>query len=396
PVTLTLTGRPLGPSRAVEMVLVDDDPQFWNQYDLVGLAGATLTAPIQQVQVDAFVGGTFTAGADGVEVTGGAWLLGEPGPAFALPAGVAPQDVQGLRFTFSRTDGSVWENPATPTQAVPITVERREELRTGGPVLPDLVANPPAPGETAPGVASNTVTGTVTGADLVVDPGTGDLVPVSAADDAAAQVVYAHATNGVRVAKAFGGVVTGSTQPPAAVFPMTLAVTNTGNRPISDLVVADTPMPTDAQGAQLRLADVAEPFSYALAGAAPDPANGDPLPTDPAEVTVEQTGDLEGLVFSFPEGAVLEVGQTYTITVQVQFRVGLPAGTVVRNTVGVTGDRPWDVCAAARRRDRRVRGRLRRPARPGGRHRAVEVRQGDERRPARRDGRPGGAEPGRR
>src|SRR5690606_20783464 len=169
--------------------------------------------------------------------------------------------------------------------------------------------------------------------------------PVSAADDAAAQVVYAHATNGVRVAKAFGGVVTGSTQPPAAVFPMTLAVTNTGNRPISDLVVADTPMPTDAQGAQLRLADVAEPFSYALAGAAPDPANGDPLPTDPAEVTVEQTGDLEGLVFSFPEGAVLEVGQTYTITVQVQFRVGLPAGTVVRNTVGVTGDRPWDVCA---------------------------------------------------
>src|SRR5690606_29272215 len=124
PVTLTLTGRPLGPSRAVEMVLVDDDPQFWNQYDLVGLAGATLTAPIQQVQVDAFVGGTFTAGADGVEVTGGAWLLGEPGPAFALPAGVAPQDVQGLRFTFSRTDGSVWENPATPTQAVPIIVER--------------------------------------------------------------------------------------------------------------------------------------------------------------------------------------------------------------------------------------------------------------------------------
>src|SRR5690606_15251669 len=123
PATLTLTGRPLGPSRAVEMVLVDGDPQFWNQYDLVRLAGATLTAPIEQVQVDVLAGGTFTARPDGVEWTGCAWLLGEPGPAFALPAGVAPQDVQGLRFTFSRTDGSVWENPATPTQAVPITVE---------------------------------------------------------------------------------------------------------------------------------------------------------------------------------------------------------------------------------------------------------------------------------
>src|SRR5690606_41467113 len=131
PVTLTLTGRPLGPSRAVEMVLVDDDPQFWNQYDLVGLAGATLTAPIQQVQVDAFVGGTFTAGADGVEVTGGAWLLGEPGPAFALPAGVAPQDVQGLRFTFSRTDGRSEERRVgndSRSRGLPIHVKKRNNV----------------------------------------------------------------------------------------------------------------------------------------------------------------------------------------------------------------------------------------------------------------------------
>src|SRR5690606_8570277 len=60
PVTMTLTGQPQGPSRSVEMVLIDDDPQFWNQYDFVGFDGASLTAPIQQVQVDAFTGGTFT------------------------------------------------------------------------------------------------------------------------------------------------------------------------------------------------------------------------------------------------------------------------------------------------------------------------------------------------
>ncbi|MFJ3404454.1 DUF5979 domain-containing protein [Promicromonospora sp. NPDC090134] len=345
PVTMTLSGQPQGPSRAVEMVLTDDDPRFWNQYDFAGFDGATLTSPIDRVQVDAYTGGTFTEGPDGVEVTGGGWVTGSPSDAFALPGSVSPADVQGLRFTFTRADGAIWENPANPTQTVPISVERRDELRTGGPVLPDLAANPPAPGETAPGVASNEVDGTVTGADLVVDPETGDLVPVSGADSASAQVVYVHASNGVEIVKDFDGTVTGGTQAPNAVFPMNIAITNTGNRPVYDLTVTD-PMPVGQGGAQLRLADVDEPFSYALAGEPPDPDNGPPLPTDPADVTVDQTGDLVNLEFTFPEGSVLEVGQTYTITVQVQFRVGLPAQTVVDNTVGVTGDRPWDECAA--------------------------------------------------
>ncbi|CAM3798490.1 DUF5979 domain-containing protein [Occultella aeris] len=346
PVTMTLTGQPVGPSRAVEMVLTDDDPQFWNAYDFVGFDGATLTPPIQQVLVEAYVGGTFTEGPDGVEVDGGGWVGtdGEPSATFALPDGVDPQEVQGLRLTFTRTDGSIWENPANPLQEVPISVERREELRTGGPVLPDLADNPPAPGETAPGVTSNTVQGEITGADLVVDPDTGDLVPVSNSAEAAAQIVYVHATNGVTIVKDFNGVVSGSTQPPATAFPFNITITNSGNRPISELVVTD-PMPTDAGGGQLVLAEVEEPFSYALAGAAPDPANGDPLPTDPDEVTVEQTGNIEAFTFSFPEGTVLEVGQTYTITVQVEFRIDVPPNTLVQNTAGVTGDRPWDACA---------------------------------------------------
>lgn len=350
PTTMTITGQPVGPSRSVEMVLTDDDPQFWNQYDLVGFAGPVLAAPIQQVQVDAFVGGTFegTPGsADPVTVTGGDWVPGVPATTFALPDGVAPEDVHGLRFTFSRTDGGVWENPATPAQSVPVSVERREDMRSGGPVLPDLEANPSAPGETAPGVASNTVTGTTTGADLVVDPESGETVPVSATDDAQAQIVYQHAQNGAQVVKDFNGVVSGASSSPDAVNEMRIAVTNTGDRPIVDPVIVDSPMPADAEGPQLRLADgVADPYAYTLTGAAPGPANGPPMPTDPDEVIVEATGDLESLTFTFPEGTVLEVGQTYTITVQVQFRVGLPPQTLVTNTAGVTGDRPWDECVS--------------------------------------------------
>ncbi|GAB6939560.1 hypothetical protein JCM11754A_30870 [Isoptericola variabilis] len=345
PVTMTLTGQPLGPSRSVEMVLTDDDPQFWNQYDFVGFDGASLTAPIQQVQVDAFTGGTFTGdpgSSDPVTVTGGAWVEGTPSGTFALPAGVAPEDVQGLRFTFTRTDGSVWENPATPTQSVPISVERRDEMRSGGPVLPDLAANPPGPGETDPGVASNSVRGTTTGADLVVDPESGELVPVSAEDEAEASILYQHATNGVMIVKDFDGTVTGGTEAPNAVFPMNITVTNTGDRPIVDPVVTD-PMPVDDEGAQLRLADVDDPYRYALTGDDPDPGTPD-LPTDAADVTVDQQGDIESLEFAFPEGSVLEVDQSYTITVMVSFRVTLPPQTVVENTAGVVGDRPWDEC----------------------------------------------------
>ncbi|WP_278235606.1 DUF5979 domain-containing protein [Isoptericola sp. AK164] len=347
PVVMTLTGQPLGPSRSVEMVLVDDDPQFWNQYDFVGFdPSAALVDPIQQVQVDAFVGGVFSGNpgsTDPVTRAGGDWVVDDDVSAtFDLPDGVTPEDVQGLRFTFSKTDGSVWENPATPTQPVPIQILRRDDLRSGGEVLPDLAANPSAPGEDAPGVASNTVQGTTTGADLVVDPDTGDVVPVSSGDEAEASMLYQHATNAVEIVKDFRGSLDG-TEPPDAVVPMNITVTNTGDRPIVDPVITD-PMPTDADGPQLRLADVDEPYSYALQGAAPDPANGSPLPTDPDDVTVDRAGNISSLEFTFPEGSVLEVGQSYTITVQVQFRVTLAANTVVENTAGVTGDRPWDQC----------------------------------------------------
>ncbi|WP_166844074.1 DUF5979 domain-containing protein [Isoptericola sp. BMS4] len=349
--TLTITGQPTGPSRAVEMTLTDVDGSFWNQYDLLGLDASTLTAPIDRVQVDACTGGTYEEASD--TFAGCTWTDGTPSTTFALPDGVDPAAVVGLRFTFTRADGAIWENPANPTQAVNLEVRVRDTLRSdpGTPVASDLAQNDPAPGEDAPGVATNDVTSTVTGADLVFNPDDPEN-PTPVTSDAAASgtIVYQHTENGVEVVKDFAGVPSGGTQEPSAAFPMSIAVTNTGNRPIYDLDVIDDPMPTDDDGPQLRLAPDADPqFSYALSGAAPDPANGDPLPTTDAgtegDVVVDRSGDLAGLEFTFPEGSVLEVGQTYTITVMVQFRVGLPANTLVENTVGVTGDRPWDDCA---------------------------------------------------
>jgi len=355
--TLTITGQPTGPSRAVEMVLTDVDGSFWNQYDLVGFDASVLTAPIDQVQVDACVGGTYDEAND--TFADCTWTDGESADAFALPDGVTdPSTVTGLRFTFTRADGAIWENPANPVQAVNLEIQVRDTLRSdpGTPVPSDLAQNAPAPGETAPGLATNDVTSTVTGADLVFNPDDPENpVPVTADADAQGVITYQHTENGVQIVKDFAGVVTGGTEEPNAVIPMNITVTNTGNRPIVDPVIVDDPMPSDADGPQLRLADVDEPYSYALTEpedrdpALPPPPgrpNGPQMPTDPADVTVDRDGNIFGLTFTFPEGTVLEVGQVYTITVQVQFRTGLAANTVVNNTAGVTGDRPWDECVS--------------------------------------------------
>jgi len=354
--TLTITGQPMGPSRAVEMTLTDVDGSFWNQYDLVGFDGSALVTPIDQVQVDACVGGTYDVASD--TFADCTWFDGDPSGGFALPDGVTdPSDVTGLRFTFTRADGAIWENPANPTQPVNLEVRVRDTLRSdpSTPVPSDLAQNAPAPGETAPGLATNDVTATVTGADLVFNPeDPANPVPVSADAEAQGTITYQHAENGVEIVKDFAGVPSGGTQEPSAVFPLNITVTNTGNRPIVDPVIIDDPMPSDAAGPQLRLADVEEPYGYTLTEpedkdpALPPPPgrpNGPQMPTDPDDVTVDQDGDLLGLTFTFPEGTVLEVGQSYTITVQVQFRVGLGANTLVENTAGVTGDRPWDECA---------------------------------------------------
>jgi len=348
--TLTITGQPTGPSRAVEMTLTDVDGSFWNQYDLIGFDASTLTAPIDQVQVDAYTGGTYDEASD--TFTGGTWTDGEPSGTFALPGGVSAADVVGLRFTFTKADGTIWENPANPTQAVNLEVQVRDTLRSdpSTPVPSDLEQNDPAPGEDAPGVATNDVTSTVTGADLVFNPEDPENpVPVTADAEASGTINYQHTENGVKIVKDFDTDITGGTKPPGAPFPMNITVTNVGNRPIYDPVVIDDPMPSDPDGPQLRLADVDEPFGYALTEPGTPPVgqpNGPQMPTDPDEVTVDQDGNIAGLTWTFPEGTVLEVGQVYTITVQVEFRTTLAANTVVDNTAGVTGERPWDVCQA--------------------------------------------------
>lgn len=335
PITMTLSGRPSGSARTDRMQLVDVDPRFWNQYDLAGVNPITFTAPINRVQIDALTGATFSVDDHGNPVvTGGTWTDGAASTTATLPAGVDPSEVQGLRITFTRADGAIWENPSRPSQSIRFDIVRRDALRTGGPVLDDTSINAPAPGETLPGVATNEMTAQVWGAIEVGG------APITAIDDAVDTVLFQHRTNEVRVRKSPSGQ-----RAPAAQIPYVLTFTNTGAAPIVNPVITDR-IPVDAQGPMVQLdPDIAtgtSHYSYSLSGPAPTLPNGTPMPVEVQDVTVEEDPTL--LRFTFPEGSVIEPGQTYTITVRMKFRPGLPGNTAVTNTVGITGDSPWDVC----------------------------------------------------
>ncbi len=336
PVTVTLSGRPVGPdgtgnppSRAVKLVLEDTAPTFFNQYDFAGYAAITWVNPVNQVQADVYVGGNWSVNGSGDPVlTGGDWVTGPtvtaPDTTPSLPGGVTADQVQGVRFTFTKSDGSNWENPADPTQTASFTVTRRNDLNTGGPVPSDLDGSTPAPGETVAGDATNTTTATVTSSDKDAN---GD--PLTANDDATATVRYHHANNAVQVRK----TPSDDTESPGTPFKYTMTFKNTGDVDITNPVISDV-FPSDAQGPQIQLApDPA--YSFAIAG-------GTGMPTDPADVTI--AASATGIVFTFPDGSTLPIGATYTITFMVVTRPGLAAGTQFTNTVGIVGDRPWDAC----------------------------------------------------
>jgi hypothetical protein len=126
---------------------------------------------------------------------------------------------------------------------------------------------------------------------------------------------------------------TGETKAPGTPFKYTMTFKNTGDVDITNPVITDI-FPSDAQGPQIQLApDPA--YTFAISG-------GTGMPTDPADVTIDASDT--GITFTFPDGSTLPIGATYTITFQVVTRPGLAADTQFKNTVGITGDRPWDAC----------------------------------------------------
>ncbi|MGA9583142.1 MAG: DUF5979 domain-containing protein, partial [Allosphingosinicella sp.] len=245
-----------------------------------------------------------------------------------------------MRFTFTQVDAQgdfvQWENPTNPRQDVPVLVQRRAELRTGGEVPSDRSDLAAAPGEDAPGEFTNdidvfacAILDTICESE---DPDNPSIVQAEASDT----ISYQHLPSAVTIEKT---PPTGAEVLPGSVIPYTIAVTNDGEWPIENPVITDTP---DAGLLQLD-PDAGEdgPYAYAVTGTAQG-STGLPMPTDAADVAVTVVGDA--YTFRFADGTNLEVGQTYTITIDMVTVPGVPAGTVIGNAAEVSGDRIFDEC----------------------------------------------------
>ncbi|MBX3067020.1 MAG: hypothetical protein KF844_00010 [Cryobacterium sp.] len=351
---LTLSATSNGSERVKQITITDDRATFWNSFDFVANPANSPTLPAFSpnptgadtvIQVEACVGGTWSASAiainpdqtcterGGTWVGAGTWKTQTQARAAFLPTGVVASDVQGLRLTIKRANDSQWENPNHPAFNIPVTIQRRTTLRTGGDVLTDYTGNAPAPGETVAGRTTN-------GIDSRVDGIWGG----SATASNTATYNYLHATVGVRVEKSPAGI-----KAPGSLFNYTLQVTNTGTFPIQNPVITDY-LPTDGTGAML-IFDPDNPwtYNYQLTGAPPSPANGTALPSGTSGPTVNTTQDSYGptqIQFTFPTGSVLEVGQIYTITIPMEFRPGLVNNVDVTNSFSIRGDRQFDTCTA--------------------------------------------------
>ncbi|KAF2412983.1 hypothetical protein B1729_12100 [Microbacterium sp. B35-04] len=341
PVTVTLSGQPAGSTRAYTMTMNDDDPTFWNAMDFVGPdPGWQLPPPVAKVQVCYLDGGDFTDANVITGDVGGTWTcmprLGDLSVAAAKTfLENAPSTLHGLSFQFWSAAELGWLNPVNPIINVPFFVERRADLRTGEPTPTTRSDQIPAPGEEDAGVFVDTIT--VSGLSAFIAPG------VRLDDEQTAEAEYrnVHLQASVSVAKSPTGDVR-----PGVEIPFTLAYTNTGERALTDVVFTDD-LPLTATGEPQLIFDPdrdpsVPPWSFALTGAAPTPPNGDPLPVDPEEVDVQDLGT--SIVFTMPEGSVLEPGQTYTITLRMMLRPGLTPNDSVTNTATIDIAEPLDEC----------------------------------------------------
>ena len=354
--TVTLTGQPSGNVPTTRMVIDDSTPTFWNAYNFTGFGALTFASPINRVQTDVLIGvpGALTPSTvTAVCSTDPApcWVDGSSQSTLAvptLPSGKTNADIRGVRFTFTKADYSAWERPHNPAQSVSFTVARRSTLVSpaGTPVASDLYTNTtPAPGETAIGTFTNTVT--VTDAAATGPTDTNPIWSDTASDTK--QITYHHLPAKVKIEKKPAG-----DWPLGGDIPYSIAVTNTGtssdhDKVLGSVVVTDN-LPGDSVGGpDLVLPsdpDTGNPetpaqvFSYTMTSG----ATVEPVPTVTAVMSPANSDGTQLITFTLASGQTIPLGWTLTINATLDFRAGLDAYTPVTNSATVTADQVFDTC----------------------------------------------------
>ena len=301
-----------GTLTAKTLQITDQDTDFWDAVDFVSLGTITPPAAGQldradSLQVDAFANGAWVNGA------------ANPVASAALPAGVAPADVRGLRFTFTDTstlnEGYVLTPcPGTdPTESCAGVIDfdvvpRLTLLSTGGP-LPDEVL------DTATG-AFTTRLHPDPDAPTVIGPVTDNLV-------------FRVGDPQLDVDK----TPEASTVQPGQLGTFNLTTTNNGTANLPDVTVSD-PLPTGILFDRTFVGDGGQPYTVTwsnLPAGYPAPPNAVfEAVADPAEP------DRVGLVrWTFP-GWPMPPNSSVTILFRYTLEPGVLAGDVIVNTMGAS------------------------------------------------------------
>ena len=295
-----------------QIVVSDTDSAFFDSVDLVGIDAVNFPPGANRVQVDACTtgcaGGTFI---NGVPTTST-----RPG----LPAGIAPGDVQGLRFTFSNSSGGYVLTPGSnfpggapcPNASICFTVAPRVMLRSD-------------PSTTIPDTLSDTAS--AAGASQLQPPGV--TFPIG---DTTAPLSVVKGSTLLSVAKSTDTPVAGPGEP----VPFTLNIRNSGTGAVPDLAISE-PIPAGLVLDQSFVGPGNLPFtidSTVPAGTPPLPSPVFTAQRDPADPS-----RIASLRWSFP-GFDFLPGSTVKITFHTTLAPGLAAGTRVDNSFGASSTDP--------------------------------------------------------
>ncbi|MFE5329594.1 DUF5979 domain-containing protein [Embleya sp. NPDC056575] len=305
-----------------QLVVTDNDADFFDAADLLRIAGVSFPPGADQVRVDACT----TACAD----PGATWITGTTtgGNTPGLPGGVAAADVRGLRFTFTSSRGDYDLVPRSdypadgpcPQATVCLKVAPRDALRS-------------APGTPVPATLADTAS--AAGESRLQQPG--GLFPFG---DSTATLTLQEGTAQLAVTK-----TPDSRIGPGETAPFTITVRNTGTGVVPDPVVAD-PIPDLLRFDESFAGPGGMPFRVTASGPGTTPT---PVPT--YEPQRDGTGRITKVIWRFT-GTDLLPGAELKITFQVRLAPGVPGDSVIQNIAGAGSDRRPDLdCAPGSARE---------------------------------------------
>ena len=295
-----------------QILVSDTDSAFFDSVDFVGIDAVNFPPGANRVQVDACTtdcaGGTF--------INGVPTASNRPG----LPAGVAPGDVQGLRFTFSNSSGGYVLTPGSnfpggapcPNASICFTVAPRVTLRSD-------------PSTTIPDSLSDTAS--AAGASQLQPPGV--TFPIG---DTTAPLSVVKGSTLLSVAKSTDTPFAGPGEP----VPFTLNI-----RTAAPARCPIWPSPSRSPPAWCWTRASSAPATCRSRSTRPVPAGTRPLPLpvftaprDPADPS-----RIASLQWSFP-GFDFLPGSTVKIIFHTTLAPGLAAGTRVDNSFGASSTDP--------------------------------------------------------